>query len=272
MVNAPFDNPIPIVVRRMRLDFSDVEERFFYDDNPVFSSILAAISATFPPGEAAFIRSVRGCLDAVTDETLLEQVRQFSTQEGHHAHQHKALNAALDRLGYDVTGASKAFDALIDIRSEGRTDLEHLAGTVAMEHLTASMAHFVLENPQRFDPLPESMKTLFFWHAIEEIEHKAVAFDVFVAAGGSRNLLRVALLVQLPRFAKDVNRMRRKMLDDMGVRPTWRDRVKTARWLFGRKGMVPGVAGHVLSLLKSGFHPWDVDDRELVDAWKERLA
>ena len=51
--------------------------------------------------------------------------------------------------------------------------------TVGMEHLTAIMAEHILTTPEALEPLDETVKELLYWHAVEEIEHKAVAFDVY---------------------------------------------------------------------------------------------
>ena len=34
----------------------------------------------------------------------------------------------------------------------------------------------------------DAVRNLFVWHALEESEHKAVAFDVYRAVGGSERL------------------------------------------------------------------------------------
>ncbi|WP_419811944.1 metal-dependent hydrolase [Bacterioplanoides sp.] len=93
---------VDIKPRRMSFPFETVKQRFFYKNNSVISVFGAALSSTFPPGEAEFIASVRLYRDQVTDEKLKQQIRGFIGQEGHHSHQHKRANEALKELGLDA--------------------------------------------------------------------------------------------------------------------------------------------------------------------------
>ena len=68
-----------------------------------------------------------------------------------------------------------------------------LAVTCSLEHFTALLAELLLTTPQgkqMLDQMSPSHRTIWIWHAIEEIEHKAVTFDVLQAVNGSY-LLRV---------------------------------------------------------------------------------
>lgn len=63
-----------------------------------------------------------------------------------------------------------------------------LAVTCSLEHFTSILAELLLTTPQGrtiLDSMSQSHRTIWIWHAIEEIEHKSVTFDVFQAVGGS---------------------------------------------------------------------------------------
>ena len=68
--------------RRMSFDFEAERRRFWYADNAVLTTFMAALSSTFPPGEREFVRSVLHYREQLDGE-LLEQVRAFAAQEGH---------------------------------------------------------------------------------------------------------------------------------------------------------------------------------------------
>jgi predicted metal-dependent hydrolase len=262
---------IPIVPRKPKWDFSDLKERFFFGGNGLKSAFVVALSSSFPPGEKEFIQSVRLFVDRVRDPKLAADVKEFTAQEGQHSLQHRLLNEAFDRLGYAATCASNQFEEIEKQWAKERSDADRLAATVVMEHITAVMAHFALTRPQEFDPLPNSVRELLLWHAIEEIEHKSVAFDVYEECVGDRNRLRRYLLMHLVLFPLGIRDFQRMLLDGLGHEPTWKERAEMARYLLGPRGLIVSVLPHYLALLKPGFHPWDIHDAHLVQEWKNRL-
>ena len=262
---------IPIVPRRPKWDFADLKEVFFFGGNGLKSAFVVALSGSFPPGEKEFIQSVRLFMDQVRDPKLIADVKDFTAQEGQHSLQHKLMNEAFDRLGYSATRVSEQFEEIEQEWAEERSDADRLAATVVMEHITAVMAHFALTRPEEFDPLPDSVRELLLWHAIEEIEHKSVAFDVYEECVGDRNRLRRQLLLHMVLFPLGIRDFQRMLLRELGHKPTWKERAEMARYLLGPGGLVVSVLPRYLALLKPGFHPWDVDNSHLVDEWKDRL-
>ena len=262
---------IPIVARRPSWDFADLKERFFFGGNGLKSAFVVALSGAFPPGEKEFIQSVRLFMDQVRDPKLIEDVKAFTAQEGQHSLQHKSLNEAFDRVGYLATRVSQQFEEIEREWIDKRSDADRLAATVVMEHITAVMAHFALPRPEEFDPLPDSVQELLHWHAIEEIEHKSVAFDVYQECVGDRNRLRRQLLLHMLLFPLGIRDFQRMLLQELGHKPTWKERAEMARYLLGPRGLVVSVLPRYLALLKPGFHPWDMDDSQLVEEWKDRL-
>lgn len=265
-------SPIPIVPRRPRWDFADLKERWFFGGNGLKSAFIVALSGSFPPGEKEFIQSVRLFMDQVRDPKLVADVNEFTAQEGQHSLQHKRMNDAFDRLGYSATQVSEQFEEIEKEWAEERSDADRLAATVVMEHITAVMAHHALTRPEEFDPLPDSVRELLFWHAIEEIEHKSVAFDVYEECVGDRNRLRRQLLLHMVLFPMGIRDFQRMLLRELGHKATWKERAEMARYLLGPKGLVARVLPRYLALLKPGFHPWDLDDSHLVAEWKDRLG
>ncbi len=274
MYSPPKTTPrrrIPIVPRRMKLDFSDMDEESLAE-NRILSTMLATLSGIFPPGEKEFIQSVRLFMAQLHDEALIREVELFSTQEGHHALQHRAVNTIFERLGYSATKVAAMVEDEIDRHTRERSDRERIAVTVVMEHFTATLANFILSHPEHFDALPGSLRELLFWHAIEEIEHKSVAFDVYDRCVGDRNLLRKWTVIQGLLFPYMVAQFQVTMLRELGHRPRLDEYLGAARFLFGRRGLVINALPKYLTLLRPGFHPWNHDDSDLVDTWKQRLS
>jgi len=269
--STPSKSHLPIIPRRPKWDFADLKERLFFGGNGLKSAFVVALSGSFPPGEKEFIQSVRLFMDRVRDEKLIADVKEFTAQEGQHSLQHKRMNEAFDRLGYLATRVSAEFEVIEQEWAEERSDEDRLAATVVMEHITAVMAHFALTRPEEFAPLPDSVRQLLLWHAIEEIEHKSVAFDVYEECVGDRNRLRRQLLLHMVLFPLGIRDFQRMLLHEIGHKATWKERAEMARYLLGPKGLVVSVLPRYLALLKPGFHPWDLDDAHLVEEWKDRL-
>src|SRR5690606_34332316 len=59
-----------------------------------------------------------------------------------------------------------------------------LSGTIALEHFTALLADSVLREPRVSAGAEPHYAAIWRWHALEETEHKAVAFDVWEAVMG----------------------------------------------------------------------------------------
>ena len=152
----------------------------------------------FPDGEDFFVRSVRHFRDQITDPALKRQVAGFIGQEAVHGREHRAFNDRLDELGYP-TKQHRA-----DHEGGPRAPRAHRCRpwptwplTAALEHFTATLAELVLTNEETRAELfgHQAVRDLFVWHALEESEHKAVAFDVYKAVGGSERMRVVTMKI-----------------------------------------------------------------------------
>lgn len=265
------DMPVTVKPRRMSFPFRDVGKRFFFDNNPVKSAYVAALSATFPPGEGEFIESVRLFRDQVQDPELQEQIRGFIGQEGHHSHQHKQMNVQLNELGFDAIRLEKHLERDIEKFKGQRPDRVRLALTVGMEHITAIMAEHLLRNPETLDGMDEPISELLLWHAVEEIEHKAVAFDVFMACDGDRKLLHKCLKMASKLFVVRISCYMVGLLWWSRTLPRWRDIKSFWSYMFGDKGVVTVIKAPYKDYFREDFHPWDHQNQDLVDMWKEKF-
>ena len=270
---AELGGKVDIKPRRMSFPFETVKNRFFYKGNSVISVFGAALSSTFPPGESEFIASVRLYRDKVKDEKLLEQIRGFIGQEGHHSHQHKRANEALRELGLDAVRLEKHLEKDIKkyISRKHATPKFRLAMTVGMEHITAIMAEFVLNNPDVLEPMEDSVKELLYWHAVEEIEHKAVAFDVFMSIENDQKYLRRVFRLVTALFSIRIFFYMLALLWWSRTMPSWKEIKGFYRFLWGKRGVITNIRQPYRDYFKEGFHPWDHDNQQLVDKWKQEF-
>ncbi len=263
------DMPVDIKPRRMNFPFKQTHKRFFFDDNPLKSVYWAALSATFPAGEKEFIDSVRLYKDKVNDPKLMEQVKGFIGQEGHHSGQHMQMNKQLRELGLDAVRLEKHLERDIKKFIPTRPDRVRLALTVGMEHITAIMADHALNHPETFDGMDDTIRELLLWHAVEEIEHKAVAFDVFMMCDGDRKLLHKCLKLATRLFVVRISCYMVGLLWWSRSLPRWRHIKSFYRMLFSDKGVISSIRKPYKDYFREDFHPWDHQNQALVDHWKE---
>lgn len=265
-------------VRRIRFRFGDPApmRRHFVEGDIVMSHLVAVLSAVFPPGEESFIRSVRRFTDSVTDPVLKKRVAAFIGQESVHGQEHRRLNDRLIELGYPIVRVftfdhHSARQRLV-LRVENRSPaLAHLAMTAAAEHYTATLAERVLGSAQIQEMAGDAeVRHLFNWHAIEELEHKSVAFDVYRAAGGPE-WLRIAVMAVM--YAATIPVVTVGVLLSIATdRSGWRPIVvaRQTRSVF-RGPLVKGLMADLRQYMRPGFHPDDVDTVRLVEQWRTEL-
>lgn len=168
-----------IPVRHMDFEFDQDIPLFWMGGDPIQSMILTGLSCTFPEGERMFMRAVRRYQKKIEDPDLQKRVRAFLGQEAHHGREHHEFNEFMEAKGLPTMKVDKFVKAGIAREEKFFSAARMLARTCALEHFTAMFAEALLEHPEIADHMDERMKPLWLWHAIEESEHKSVAFDVF---------------------------------------------------------------------------------------------
>ena len=153
--------------------------RHWHGGDAFKSHFFDAMSLLFPDGERFFIDAVRAYRDQVTDPQQQAQIRGFIGQEAHHSREHQHYSEALRESGYDLDYLERRLKKRLAFVRKHLPPKVHLAATTAVEHLTAIMADAILQNPEWLEGADPTMARLWRWHALEESEHKAVAFDLY---------------------------------------------------------------------------------------------
>ena len=275
MATTPHDHAIPLRDLRFNRDAAR-HPRWWHGGDPVPTAFFNALSCTFPAGEKFFMDSVRAWRRSV-DGALRAQIAGFVAQEAVHSREHAAFNALAADSGYDVARLEARTKRVLDF-ARTRSKDQQLAATCALEHFTAILAHELLATDGRdMAAAPEDAARLWGWHAVEEIEHKGVAFDTLLAATAHwssvrRYFLRIRamLIATMILTTTMIANMRDLYLADGIAGPRiWG---RTIAYLFGRPGILRRVLPAYLTYFRPGFHPWQHDDRALLASAQARLG
>jgi predicted metal-dependent hydrolase len=237
--------------------------RYWFDGDPYLTHVMNALSLTFPEGERLFIAAVRACRDQLRDRALAAQVRGFLAQESLHRREHDLFNGWLRTLGIEVDAYYREIEQLLGVDEPRSSARVRLAVTCALEHFTAILAEQWLTRSDQRQLAHPNVRALWTWHALEELDHKAVAFDVYQATGGSY-LLRVLVMasVSVGFLQKIASLHARLMVADGQVRPSIWARGLWRCW--GPRGYFSALLPAYLRYFKPSFHPWDKDDAALI--------
>lgn len=240
-----------------------VAERDWHDGDPVKTIIFNAFSIMFPEGEKFFIDSVRNVRKQVNDPVLKKQIKGFIGQEAVHTREHVEYNKQLDLQGYSATALDAGIKKRMDWVRRTFGQKRQLATTCALEHFTAMMADLMMTDPTFLKGANANYQKVWLWHALEEAEHKGVAFDTFMAVTkGKGYFLRCrSMVITTMLFNYFIFKHIAVMLSDRGLSRSPKIWWQIAKFLFGKPGLYRRMAWPWLDYFKPGFHPWDHDNR-----------
>lgn len=257
-----------IKVRRQSFDFA-ATPKYYFNNNPLLSYLLTALSLTFPNGERFFVHSVRNVRDQLTDEVLQKEVSAFIGQEAMHSHAHEDFNAFIESLGIDVQPILKVEHEKIEYAKSKLGHKQQLAVTCALEHFTAIIAQYLLEHPDFHNQLDPTVAKLWMWHALEETEHKAVAFDVYQQIFADQVIRKRVMRIITTTFLSRISYLTAKLLlSDKVGRKQWRQHIAGLKQL---KDVFIKLLPVYLDYYQNDFHPNQHDSTKITEQWREQL-
>jgi predicted metal-dependent hydrolase len=268
--------PIGVAINPRNREF-DIDAALATDwagGSPFITACYNSLSITFPAGEKFFIDSVRHFADNIIDPKLQQEIRGFCGQEGFHRREHQHYNESLCRQrGYDLEKLEGRILRRINWVTRVFSPLRRLAATAGLEHITAIFAEQMLGNPRWTANMPPVMRDLWRWHALEETEHKAVAFDVYKAVGGNEPIRKRALMIGSAHLLVHMLRGAIDMLRHDGQLWKWRTLRDAWSFLLGRDGLLRATRPAYMQYFKADFHPWNHgEQRELLQQWQAELG
>ena len=264
----------PIVRSNLDFKLADVP-RYWFAGDPFLTRMFDALSLTFPDGERYFIQSVRLFRDQIQDPDLKQRVADFIRQEAQHGIAHDKMNQVMKDQGMPVDQFIQRLNKVFKFELKYRSPQYNIAMTAAAEHLTALMAETFYGEKDTLQDAHPYVRALFAWHAIEEMEHRDVAFDVMQQVGNVPEVTRKMALVLTTGLMFGFTLYRANvMLRCDGFNRTQRLKmnVRGLQWLFGKQGKLRKMQSQYRDWFKPDFHPSQHPIIAQYDVWLETLA
>lgn len=263
------------IVVRKDLDFGITDKnipRYWMDGDAFKTRVIDGVQMSFPDGERYFISSVRNFKDQITDPELLKAVKDFSFQEGQHGKVHTDYNKRLKEQGVPVDKMLHVITKIMNRRLQVLSPEYNLAMTAALEHFTAMMAEMFFARKEVMAGADHRVRAMLAWHAVEEMEHKAVAFDVMQKVAKVGYFKRsLAMAHAMFNFTLHTLVFTWIILGTDGFKGWTRFKMysKGLVWLLGPKGLYSSLLPKLLNYFKPGFHPWQDPTVHNYGVWLE---
>lgn len=261
---------VAIKPQRMGFEFGEKVPRYWLNDSYTLSHTMNALSVLFPQGEQFFVDSVRYYQDQIKDPKLKKEVRGFIGQEAMHSLEHKSMNQHVRDQGMPVEELEEHLEVVLGLARK-LPERHQLAITCALEHMTAMMADMLLARDDVREDMHETMRPLWVWHAIEETEHKAVAYDVFNHASGTYAERTFYLAFSTAALGVMASYFTTRMMLNDRKNFSLKDSALGLWRMWGKNGTFSSLIPTWLEYFKPGFHPWDHDNSELIARFKEQI-
>jgi hypothetical protein len=265
--------PAPLLKRRVDFDFDPrAVPRDWYRGDAHLTTFWNALSLLFPEGERFFVESVRRFRDRIEDPAQRAAIDGFIGQEAMHGRAHRLFNDLVRQRDVAVSAEAEAgLRRLLAFARRTLTPKGQLAVTCALEHFTAILAEQLLQQDEHRDSGHPTVQPLWTWHALEESEHKAVAYDVYEAVGGTYPRRVALMLVTTAIFFGEVANVHVRFLRAGGELWNVRGWLRAMSYFWVRPGLFRKLVPAYLDYFRPGFHPDDRDTASLLATWRERL-
>jgi len=269
------------VRRDVKINLNEKRINDWHESGAHVTHFFNALSVLFPAGERLFMDSVRAYKDQVQDPELKKAITTFIGQEALHSREHEEYNEMMDRSGVPALKLDKMLWNLLGGLQKVLGSKLALAGTIALEHYTAIMANSVLSDKNVLgEKSDESFRQMWQWHAYEETEHKAVAYDVWNTVMPdnvyNRFIRRFGMALATVIFWPVIMYFHARLVfADPNTKGKHVQGYKAVgRILFGEVGIFRKAMGEFFDYFKADFHPWEHDNSAFlneIDAFVEKV-
>lgn len=261
---ARSERPV-LKIRRPSIRLSALTPHYWFADNPVATHFMNALSCLLSPSESFFIRSMIAYRSRITDRELRLELRDFTGQESVHGHEYDKVNQWLDDYGLPASRLTRIVDEYLRRLSRVAPAKICIAHTAAFEHIVAAISHGLLSDRNLIQKIHPDVRSLWLWHAIEEIEHKSVAFDVARLAGVGYFMRCVAMLISIVSLIFVTLAFQFIFLTKDAQIFNLKACMKFIRMVY-KNGVAQRVSSYIGCYFRRDFHPWQLDERPLIHA------
>ena len=268
----PHSENVAVMPERRDLHFLPPADRIcdWHKEGPNVTQFMNALSLLFPAGERMFIDAVRSYRDQIPDPDLKKAATAFIGQEAMHSREHIEYNELMAQAGLPAHKLDQFTWNLLDWIKQRSPKSLPLAATIALEHYTALMGDMLLRYPEMMAGSQEDFERMWRWHALEEVEHKAVAYDVYekCIGRGPRNwaertfAMSLATALFWPVLLSFYWQM--TQADEKCRKEGWRGHLKMLNFTLGKQGFIRRMVPEWLSYFQYSFHPWQQNNAHLL--------
>ena len=180
MSQHPMDD-FPVRPLRFDLTGNNPPNPVWSQSSPDFAIFINALGIHVPYFERFLVRTMRAFRGEINDEKLLSDLKRIIGQEAHHAYNFvdwtRAMSARYPGLDALDKNASRYFEAADRHGKKFRVGF-----TAGYETFTFLGGMIILDRYEELmadaDP---TIRALWVWHQVEEVEHGSVAFDFYKA-------------------------------------------------------------------------------------------
>lgn len=198
--DADFEHPMddfPVRPLEFKSGALNTDAVIWSQSHPRFSIFMNAFSVHVPYFERYLIRSMSMAKKHVRDAALLADISAIIGQEAHHAKNFIEFNRVMARRYPKIDALEMR--ARDDFAERAGTDtLKQLVGfTAGYETFTFLAGMIILANYEEWMSESEpTMKAMWVWHQVEEVEHGAVAFEVYKNLYGTDEWYRKYMILK----------------------------------------------------------------------------
>ncbi len=257
--------------RDLKFHVSDNAVRHWYRGDMATTALIDCFAVMLPVGERFFICWLKHFEPKIKCEALRDEMRGFYQQEAFHSREHADYNAGMTKLGYDAP-AMEAY--ILAVAEANTTSAGGIAATCAIEHMTTTFSRTLLRNPDLLDGTPDAYRNLWLWQALEELEHRSVALDVYAEVlahipAWKRYLLRImAMNINFVKLTGAYIHNLRLYAKADGVRPGFRFTLRCLYISFIAPGFVRKGLPYFLKYYLPWYDPKGADKDNLVEKWQ----
>jgi len=258
------------VKRKVAIEFDASIPRHWFNNDAFLSRYFDSFSMAFPVLERFMIEVVREVTASLDDEDPVKQeAKAFIFQEAQHSIVHDRYNQLILAQGAKAPKMDRFLNWSVQWMNSHLSLKSRVAVGAGIEHFTSLMAdHFIASG--LFAPAHPKMRALWEWHALEELEHKNVLFDVYKNGCKGGYFRRTVIFVCGVFYANYLSiNYAKELLESEGA-PTGRFFFsKSLRRLFGKRGVLRSMVGPIFYYFKPGFHPDTIAEPPLMKHWAQ---